>query len=96
MLYKSYKAGVMQPVQWSLLLLATFTILFSSCRPVQTTRVDRQLVAKEIPLARALIKSPSQSQPENNECLDCHSDRDRLIETAKPEELAEAESKGVG
>jgi len=35
-------------------------------------------------------------QPEADECLACHSDKDRLIETAKPEEVVEKESSGAG
>jgi hypothetical protein len=34
---------------------------------------------------------------ETNECLNCHADKDRLIETGDPvEPLAESESSGVG
>jgi hypothetical protein len=29
-------------------------------------------------------------------CVDCHTDKDQLISTAKPEETAEEESSGVG
>lgn len=57
--------------------------------------VNHQTTAKEVAVV-APISSSSQVDIENNECLNCHSDKGRLIETAKVEEAAEAESKGVG
>ncbi len=33
---------------------------------------------------------------EANDCLDCHSDKERLIETAKPEEEVVSENEGTG
>lgn len=31
-----------------------------------------------------------------NYCIECHTDKDQLIQTAKPEEEVESESEGVG
>lgn len=33
---------------------------------------------------------------EPDHCLDCHTDKERLIETAKPEEVVVSESEGAG
>lgn len=52
--------------------------------PVQTEAVT----ATELPTA-----SPTASP---DECLICHADKQRLIDTAKPVVAVESESKGVG
>jgi hypothetical protein len=98
MLYKSLKAGSMQRTKQSLLLLATFSLLISSCQRTETVPIKPKTISGEIPVVSALINSPAQAADpiENNECLNCHSDKDRLIETAAPEKPAEVESKGVG
>ncbi len=37
------------------------------------------------------------SEPEETDyCLDCHADKERLIDTAKPEEIVESENEGAG
>lgn len=45
----------------------------------------------------AVTESPTATAaPVANECLNCHTEKQRLIDTAKPVVVAEAESKGVG
>ncbi len=79
------------------------TLLFSSCAPGKT--VDASVNQTSAQLAEVKLATQTVSQPatgtgegvEPNECLNCHSDKERLIETAKPvAEAAEGESKGVG
>jgi hypothetical protein len=78
------------------------TILFSSCTPVNTlTGVDESLLqpAPANPLIPIRVQAMQQvvTSDEPNECLKCHSDKDRLIETADPViATAKSESKGVG
>lgn len=87
----------MQRIRRPLYLLAAFALLAASCQSAQSMNVDRQALAEEIPSAGGLIAPPSQqNSAEINECLECHSDQERLIETGKPEPPAETESKGVG
>jgi predicted nucleic acid binding AN1-type Zn finger protein len=98
MLYKSSKAGSMHRTKQSLLLLATFSLLISSCQLAETASVKPKTISREIPIVSVLINPPAQAADptENNECLNCHSDKDRLIETAAPEAPVETESRGVG
>jgi hypothetical protein len=78
-------------------------LLLSSCGSTNTQLNVDEPLAPPLDLAPA---SPTQalSTPEateaaaaTDECLKCHTDKDRLIETADAvEPIAEGESKGVG
>ncbi|MFN7037362.1 MAG: hypothetical protein ACK4SN_13475 [Bellilinea sp.] len=74
-------------------LLAGFLILLAGCAraaqpvPTSTSEVSTQPL---VPTATAT------SQPQVNYCVECHTDKDRLIQTAKPEEEVIVESEGAG
>ena len=91
----------MQKFQWLGLMLLV-AILISSCAPTSAIAAQDENPAPHADLAPAFsIQSVLErvvSKPaEPNECLNCHSDKERLIETGDPvEPTAESESKGVG
>lgn len=91
----------MRRFQWfsSFIILA---ILLSSCGSVDAQLgVDQQLV-QSLDLepagpAQTVSTPEATAAAETNECLNCHADKERLIDTADPvEAIAESESKGVG
>jgi hypothetical protein len=64
-------------------------MLLTAC----TSAVTEAVPAAEEPWE---TEAASATTPKTDECLACHTDKQRLIDTAKPEEPAETESKGVG
>ena len=74
----------------------TFVLfVLSSCTtksPTPTAAVTDVTDVTESPTAEATATAA----PITNECLNCHTEKQRLIDTAKPVVVAEAESKGVG
>jgi hypothetical protein len=70
--------------------LIVLAMLLASCAP----KAETPPPAVEMPIeTETVVVSASDS----SECLACHTDKERLIQTAKPEEADhEAESKGVG
>lgn len=80
--------------------LFIFVVIITSCQPLESTNVDISSVSGDpSSLLNLIITSRSYNKvdvTEGNECLNCHSDKDLLIKTAKPEEVVESESKGVG
>ena len=90
----------MRQYRWFFLLLIA-ALLLSSCQTtdVAATAPDIEpLQAKVNPLTVSISAQHVNVLPEleENECLTCHSDKQRLIETAIEEEVVEAESSGVG
>jgi hypothetical protein len=74
----------------STLVVAVFVLSACGTQPATPTPT---LTATEAPIETEIVVD---IQPEADECLTCHTDKQRLIDTAKPEEVAESESKGVG
>ena len=72
------------------LIMAGF--LLSACGNRQTTPTPSPTEA-ETPVETEAV---AEVQPEADECLACHTDKQRLIDTAAPVVEAEGESNGVG
>lgn len=74
-----------------LCILFASSIILTACTRKSTVMAAVQ--AEQISAA-----DPTQiATPESaNECLNCHVDQQRLIDTAKPEEVAVKESSGTG
>ena len=71
----------------------TFVLfVLSSCTTKSPTTTAAVTDVTESPTAEATATAA----PVANECLNCHTEKQRLIDTAKPVVVAEAESKGVG
>ena len=68
-------------------------ILFSACAPAATPSPTATTSMEEVPVETEAVV---EVQPEANECLACHTDKQRLIDTAAQVEDHESESTGVG
>jgi hypothetical protein len=49
-----------------------------------------------LPTQPAVPTATLTDEPQVNYCVECHTDKDRLIQTAKPEEEVISESEGAG
>ena len=96
MIHKLIRAGTMPNIKKWFVFFAVSAMALSSCQPAETVNAGSPKVVREIPLLLQLVVGKAEEEAPN-ECLKCHSDKDRLIETADPvEPVAESESKGVG
>ena len=72
-------------------LIVAFFLLLTACAPAETP--SPTATAEEKPVeTEAVVKV----EPEADECVACHTDQQRLTDTAAPVVDAEGESKGVG
>ena len=73
------------------LIVALFTLAACASKsPAETA------VGTDDPSLEATAEAVASAVAVNNECLNCHTDKQRLIDTAKAVVMAEKESKGVG
>jgi len=91
----------MRQHRWFYLFLIT-GLLISSCQTTDLAVISpgvqtaSQAKVNQLPVSVSSLKGDILAELEENECLNCHSDKARLIDTAKEEEVVEAESSGVG
>lgn len=71
--------------------LIVFAFLLSACGKIATSSPTAQVEEKLVE-TEAVVEV----QPEADECVACHTDKQHLIDTAAPVVEAEGESKGVG
>jgi len=72
-------------------ILIIFFFLLSACAPAETPTLTATEETEPVE-----TETVAEVQPETNECLACHTDKQRLIDTAAPVVEAESESSGVG
>lgn len=72
--------------------LVVSLLLLSACAPAATPAPTATVAAEEPIETEAVVEV----QQEADECLACHTDKQRLIDTASQVEEAESESTGVG
>jgi hypothetical protein len=65
--------------------------LLSACAPAETPSPTAEVEEKPVE-----TEAVAEVQPETDECVACHTDKQLLIDTAAPVVEAESESSGVG
>ncbi|MFZ6017999.1 MAG: hypothetical protein ACOYXO_00190 [Chloroflexota bacterium] len=74
-----------------LVMLTGLIILLTGC-----ARATQSVPTATLPLPTQPPVPTATAQPQVNYCVECHTDKDHLIQTAKPEEEVISESEGAG
>ena len=80
----------MKPIRVVLWTLSLSLILWACAPAVQAAS------STEVPTEAPIQTQINVKAAESDECAACHTDKQRLIDTARPEEVVEKESAGAG
>jgi hypothetical protein len=79
--------------------LAAACLILTACMRVEAKGLNGEKSIEVVQATQRSTPIPVNNQAEldlTNPCLDCHTDKQQLVENARPEIVEEKESKGVG
>lgn len=82
--------------KWIALMLFVFMLAACSTTAPATNEAPEELIQEPTETTAPTLALPTDIPEAVSECVSCHTDKDRLIDTAKPEEEVESENEGAG